>query len=94
MTPIRVAVPRKGRPLEAVLERLAGESWQPTADRIISTLRYEKAVTKGHQEPDSDIYARLAEYSDLDDGSGVHPAARRARRDAPAGSLRQRHGPR
>ena len=67
MTPIRVAVPRKGRPLEAVLERLAGESWQPTADRIISTLRYEKAVTKGDQEPDSDIYDRLAEYSDLDD---------------------------
>jgi len=67
MTPTRVAVPRKGRPLEAVLERLAGEGWQPTADRIISTLRYEKAVTKGQQEPDSDVYDRLAGYSDLGD---------------------------
>lgn len=67
MTPIRVAVPRKGRPLEAVLERLADDGWQPTADRIISTLRYEKAVTKGKQEPEGDVYDRLAEYSDLGD---------------------------
>ncbi|MFT4881639.1 MAG: hypothetical protein ACI9CA_001102 [Natronomonas sp.] len=67
MTPIRVAVPRKGRPLEAVLERLAGDRWQPTADRIISTLRYEKAVTKGRQEPAGDVYDRLAEHSDLGD---------------------------
>ena len=67
MTPIRVAVPRKGRPLEAVLERLAGDHWQPTADRIASTLRYEKAVTKGQQSPDRDVYERLADYSDLTD---------------------------
>ena len=67
MTPIRVAVPRKGRPLEAVLERLAGDGWQPTADRIVSTLRYEKAVTKNRQEAEGDVYDRLAEHSDLDD---------------------------
>jgi hypothetical protein len=67
MTPTRVAVPRKGRPLEAVLERLADDAWEATADEIISTLRYEKAVTKGHQEPEGDVYDRLARYSDLSD---------------------------
>jgi hypothetical protein len=75
--PTRVAVPRKGRPLEAVLERLAsvngsapvGGDTGPTvtdlADEIISTLRYEKAIAKGNQTTDTDVYARLAEYSDL-----------------------------
>lgn len=63
-----VAVPRKGRPLEAVLERLAsGAGVHALADDVSSTLRYEKAVTKGTQHPDRDVYERLADYSDLDD---------------------------
>ncbi|WP_101297305.1 hypothetical protein [Halegenticoccus soli] len=63
-----VAVPRKGRPLEAVLERLAtGAGVHDLADDISSTLRYEKAVTKGRQRPDRDVYERLADYSDLSD---------------------------
>lgn len=65
MNRVRVAVPRKGRPLEAVLERVARQNWQETADDIISTLRYEKAVAKGSKAPDGDLYDRLAEYSDL-----------------------------
>jgi hypothetical protein len=65
-TTVRVAVPRKGRPLEAVLERLdAGTDL--AADDIVSTLRYEKAVTKGGADPERDVYERLAAYSDLDD---------------------------
>jgi hypothetical protein len=75
--PTRVAVPRKGRPLEAVLERLAsvngsvpvdgdtGPTVAELADEIISTLRYEKAIAKGEQTTDRAVYARLAEYSDL-----------------------------
>jgi hypothetical protein len=63
-----VAVPRKGRPLEAVLERLAaGAGVHALADEISSTLRYEKAVTKGRQHPDRSVYERLADYSDLSD---------------------------
>ena len=63
-----VAVPRKGRPLEAVLERLAaGAGVHALADEVSSTLRYEKAVTKGRQHPDQDVYDRLADYSDLSD---------------------------
>ncbi|WP_135851187.1 type 2 periplasmic-binding domain-containing protein [Halorussus salinus] len=65
---IAVAVPRKGRPLEAVLQRVADEAdAEGVADEIISTLRYEKAVTKGNQTPERDAYDRLAEYSHLDD---------------------------
>jgi len=65
---IRVAVPRKGRPLEAVLERAAGVAdAAAVADDVISTLRHEKAVTKGRARPDADVYERLAAYSDLDD---------------------------
>jgi hypothetical protein len=65
---ISVAVPRKGRPLEAVLQRVAEEAdAERVADEIISTLRYEKAVTKGDQSAGGDVYDRLAEYSDLDD---------------------------
>ncbi|WP_256546381.1 hypothetical protein [Halobellus inordinatus] len=74
---IRVAVPRKGRPLEAVLERVAdvaersaagsAADVETVADEIISTLRHEKAVTKGHTQPGADIYQRLATYSDLED---------------------------
>ncbi len=63
---IAVAVPRKGRPLEAVLQRVAEEAdAEEVADEIISTLRYEKAVTKGNQTPRRDAYDRLAEYSHL-----------------------------
>lgn len=65
MEPIRVAVPRKGRPLEAVLERVARSGWEETADEIISTLRYEKSITKDKREADADIYDRLASYSTL-----------------------------
>ena len=66
MTPtVRVAVPRKGRPLEAVLERVADATGTAgLADDISSTLRYEKAVTKGEVEPDKPVYDRLASYSD------------------------------
>jgi hypothetical protein len=65
---IRVAVPRKGRPLEAVLERVADVAdAEAVADKIISTLRHEKAITKDELDPDTDVYDRLAGYSDLDD---------------------------
>jgi hypothetical protein len=71
MTPteaVRVAVPRKGRPLEAVLERVADVAGAETvADRVVSTLRHEKAITKGETTPEADVYHRLATYSDLDD---------------------------
>ncbi|MFB9813027.1 MULTISPECIES: hypothetical protein [Haloarcula] len=67
MTTTRVAVPRKGRPLEAVLERLAGRTGTTDlADEIISTLRYEKAVTKGKQDAVADVYHRISDYSSLD----------------------------
>lgn len=79
MTTVSVAVPRKGRPLEAVLDRVARRvdesSRIPTdsstdvtalADSISSTLRYEKAITKGRQEVAEDVYERLAAYSSLD----------------------------
>lgn len=65
MTTISVAVPRKGRPLEAVLDRVAAAAGIETlADSIASTLRYEKAITKGTQTADGDVYDRLAAYSD------------------------------
>ena len=65
---VRVAVPRKGRPLEAVLERVAAATGAgDVADEVISTLRYEKAVTKGETDDDRDAYERLADYSDLSD---------------------------
>lgn len=65
---ISLAVPRKGRPLEAVLERLAARTdTAELADSIISTLRYEKAVTKGSQIADRTVYERLAAYSSLED---------------------------
>ncbi|MFC7021014.1 MULTISPECIES: hypothetical protein [Haloarcula] len=68
MTTTRVAVPRKGRPLEAVLERLATRTGTTElADDIISTLQYEKAVTKGRQTADEQVYQRLADYSSLED---------------------------
>ncbi|WP_284013805.1 hypothetical protein [Halobaculum litoreum] len=75
--PVSVAVPRKGRPLEATLERfaavagedataLADEDATALADDVSSTLRYEKAVTKGRQADDRGVYERLAAYSDPD----------------------------
>ncbi|MFC7199433.1 hypothetical protein [Halospeciosus flavus] len=61
---VDLAVPRKGRPLEAVLDRLAGHAGMETvADEVISTLRYEKAITKGEQTDDRGVYERLADYS-------------------------------
>ncbi|RAW46194.1 hypothetical protein DQW50_05310 [Halorubrum sp. 48-1-W] len=66
--PLPVAVPRKGRPLEAVLERIADagrtDELDELADRVSNTLRYEKAVTKGSVEAEEGPYNRLAEYSD------------------------------
>ena len=66
--PVPVAVPRKGRPLEAVLERIASvgrdDRLDRLADSVSNTLRYEKAITKGGVEADDGPYERLAEYSD------------------------------
>jgi hypothetical protein len=68
MTTVRVAVPRKGRPLEAVLERIASRTGTADlADEIISKLRYEKAVTKDKQAAEDHLYDRLAAYSDTTD---------------------------
>jgi len=68
MTTVSVAVPRKGRPLEAVLERIATSTdATAVADEIISTLRYEKAITKGNQSSEAHVYDRLADYSDVED---------------------------
>ncbi|MFB6081393.1 MAG: hypothetical protein ABEJ67_01095 [Halanaeroarchaeum sp.] len=66
--PVRIAVPRKGRPLEAVLDRLATVAdAEAVADDVVSTLRYEKAVAKGSRSPDRTVYERLAAESDLED---------------------------
>jgi len=68
MEPVTVAVPRKGRPLEAVLDRLAGRpEARRVADAVTETLRREKAITKGRATPSDDVYARLAAYSDTSD---------------------------
>jgi len=68
MTTVRMAVPRKGRPLEAVLERIASRTGRTAlADEIISTLRYEKAIAKGSQQSDEPVYERLSTYSDATD---------------------------
>jgi len=65
---IPVAVPRKGRPLEAVLERVATVAdIDARADSIISTLRYEKALTKDTKSADTSPYERLADYSETGD---------------------------
>jgi len=68
---VAVAVPRKGRPLEAALERLAtvgGSEVTALADEVTTTLRYEKAVTKGRETADAGIYERLATHSDTEGG--------------------------
>ena len=65
--PVSVAVPRKGRPLEAALERIAaigGDDATALADDVSSTLRYEKAITKGRDTDERGVYDRLAAYSD------------------------------
>ncbi|MCU4742182.1 hypothetical protein [Natronoglomus mannanivorans] len=66
---ISIAVPRKGRPLESVFDRLARRlDVTDVADDVISTLRHEKAVTKGTVEAArGDVYHRLATYSNVDD---------------------------
>jgi hypothetical protein len=69
--PVPVAVPRKGRPLEAVLERIAAvapdDRLSELAGHVSNTLRYEKAVTKGRVDSDDGPYERLIEYSDPED---------------------------
>ncbi|MFC4541679.1 hypothetical protein ACFO5R_07040 [Halosolutus amylolyticus] len=66
---IPIAIPRKGRPLESVFDRLARRlDVSELADDVISTLRHEKALTKGTISPDDeDVYHRLATYSTVDD---------------------------
>ncbi|MFA9516135.1 hypothetical protein ACERIT_02775 [Halopenitus sp. H-Gu1] len=69
-TPVPIAVPRKGRPLEAVLDRFAnvvGPEVESLADDVSSTLRYEKAVTKDSLSDDRGPYERLAAYSTPED---------------------------
>jgi hypothetical protein len=84
MTTIRVAVPRKGRPLEAVLERVAAlADIEDRADEVASTLRYEKAVTKDNQTAQSDVYDRLAAYSDTDTYAPEYTLLRDARPGMP-----------
>jgi hypothetical protein len=84
MTTIRVAVPRKGRPLEAVLERVAALAGvEDRADEVASTLRYEKAITKDNQTADSGVYDRLADYSDTDPYAPEYTLFRDARPGMP-----------
>ncbi|CAJ52704.1 hypothetical protein [Haloquadratum walsbyi] len=65
---VRVAVPRKGRPLEAVLERIAMVTdAESVVDEVISTLRHEKAITKGSIDPTMGVYERLSTISTLHD---------------------------
>ncbi|MFB6072710.1 MAG: hypothetical protein ABEJ88_07065 [Halobacterium sp.] len=85
--PVRVAVPRKGRPLEAVLDRLAARAdATAVADDVVSTLRFEKAVAKGEQSPDRGVYERLADYSDP---ANPHRPDYTLLRDARAGKPRR-----
>ena len=79
---VPVAVPRKGRPLEAVFERLATiTDVEALADSVVSTLRYEKAVTKGDQTADRDLYDRLAAYSEPAEASAAEYTLLRDDRD-------------
>ena len=84
MTTIRIAVPRKGRPLEVVLERLAAVAdIEDLADSLASTLRYEKAVTKGRQTTSDDVYKRLAEYSNTAPYDPEYTLVRDSRPESP-----------
>ncbi len=79
---VPVAVPRKGRPLEAVFERLAAVAdCDDLADSVSSTLRYEKAITKGTTDPDHGPYERLADYSNPADPAGPEYTLLRDSRD-------------
>jgi len=85
--PVRVAVPRKGRPLEAVLDRFAARAdATAVADDVVSTLRYEKAVTKDEQAAERGVYDRLAAYSEPAD---PHQPDFTLLRDARAGKPRR-----
>ena len=66
---IPIAIPRKGRPLESVFDRLAQRlDVSALADDVITTLRHEKALTKGVvTSAEDDVYDRLASYSTIDD---------------------------
>ncbi|MCU4925156.1 hypothetical protein OB905_04030 [Halobacteria archaeon AArc-dxtr1] len=65
---ISIAVPRKGRPLESVLGCLATRlDIGALADDVTSTLRHEKAVTKGRINSEEGVYHRLADYSAVDE---------------------------
>ncbi len=84
MTTIPVAVPRKGRPLEAVLDRVATIAGiEAKADGIASTLRYEKAITKDDQRAESGVYDRLQAYSDTDRYEPEYTLLRDARPGVP-----------
>lgn len=84
MTTVRVAVPRKGRPLEAVLQRVASIAGiEDTADSIVSTLRYEKAVTKNEQTATDGVYDRLSAYSNTDKYDPEYTLIRDARPEVP-----------
>jgi len=80
---VSIAVPRKGRPLEAVLDRLAAVADVPgLADDISSTLRHEKALTKGTLDsPSKTVYERLAEYSSVADPTAPEYTVYRDDRD-------------
>lgn len=83
---VAVAVPRKGRPLEAALERFAavGESTAAAlADDVSSTLRFEKAVTKGNGTAEEGVYGRLASYSEPHDGGPEYTLVRDDREGHP-----------
>lgn len=80
--PVPVAVPRKGRPLEAVLERFASVAdMTPVADEICSTLRYEKSITKGTLTTETGPYQRLIEYSGLETAASPEYTLLRDNRD-------------
>jgi hypothetical protein len=79
---VPVAVPRKGRPLEAVLERLAAVGdVDALAEAVSSTLRYEKAITKGTVSTEHTPYERLAEYSSTTEPSAPEYTLLRDDRD-------------
>ncbi len=80
---VPIAVPRKGRPLESVLDRLAAAvDCTGLADDIVSTLRHEKAVTKGTlNSPSASVYERLAEYSSVKEPSAPEYTLCRDNRD-------------
>ena len=85
-SPVSVAVPRKGRPLEAALGRIAavvGDDATTLADEVASTLRYEKAVTKGIDRDERGVYDRLAAYSDPDGRGPEYTLVRDDRDDFP-----------